>query len=273
MREQVHSSCSLNGRGQAPSPSNTEGEPADVGILVLRHNSMMWNRYQEPPQLIMGAPAGLLLGLVALLRLLGTHGYDPETCGKRPLAAGHGGSARIVGGVDALPGAWPWLVSIQIPTAKGPRHSCGGSLLSTNWVLTAAHCFKTKRRSLNLWRIVVGANDLSQLPSLVQIPMVRKVVLHPDYNPRTEANDIALIELDRPVTFNDYVQPACLPHVTKDSKTSFKNCYISGWGTTTQNSEGVGVDGVMDNVGFDNVYKYSCGDACQAGAEKEAVED
>lgn len=40
---------------------------------------MMWNRYQEPPQLIMGAPAGLLLGLVALLRLLGTHSYDPES--------------------------------------------------------------------------------------------------------------------------------------------------------------------------------------------------
>lgn len=99
----------------------------------------------------------------------------------------------------------------------------------------------------------MGASDLSQLPSLVQIPMVRKVILHPDYNPRTEANDIALIELDRPVTFNDYVQPACLPHVTKDSKTSFKNCYISGWGTTAQNSEGAGagagVDGGMDGVG------------------------
>lgn len=39
---------------------------------------MMWNRYQEP-QLMMGAPAGLLLGLVALLWLLGTHGYDPES--------------------------------------------------------------------------------------------------------------------------------------------------------------------------------------------------
>lgn len=68
------------------------------------------------------------------------------------------------------------------------------------------------------------------------MPTVRKVVLHPNYNPRTEANDIALIKLNSPVTFNNYVQPACLPHVIKDSKTSFSNCFISGWGTTAQNS-------------------------------------
>lgn len=96
----------------------------------------------------------------------------------------------------------------------------------------------------------MGATDLSQLSSLVQMPTVRKVVLHPNYNPRTEANDIALIKLNSPVTFNNYVQPACLPHVIKDSKTSFSNCFISGWGTTAQNSERVGVDGGMDGAGL-----------------------
>ncbi|KAK9400384.1 proline-rich extensin-like EPR1 [Crotalus adamanteus] len=179
---------------------------------------------------------GLLLPIVVLLQLWGTQGYNPETCGKRPLAPKHGRNVRIVGGIDAMPGTWPWLVSIQIPSSNGPRHSCGGSLLAEHWVLTAAHCFKTKKSSLHLWRIVVGATDLSELPDDVQIHTVSKVVLHQDYNPLTEENDIALIELDSPVAFNDHVQPACLPRVTMDSETNFTSCFATGWGITAENS-------------------------------------
>uniref|UniRef100_A0A670ZMC1 Peptidase S1 domain-containing protein n=1 Tax=Pseudonaja textilis TaxID=8673 RepID=A0A670ZMC1_PSETE len=162
-----------------------------------------------------------------------------SACGKRPLAPKHGRNVRIVGGVDAMPGMWPWLVSIQIPSSHGPRHSCGGSLLAEHWVLTAAHCFKTKKSSLHLWRIVVGATDLSKLPDDVQIHTVSKVVLHQDYNPLTEENDIALIELDSPVTFNDYVQPACLPRVTMGSETNFTSCFATGWGITSENKTGL----------------------------------
>ncbi|XP_063164811.1 acrosin-like [Candoia aspera] len=157
-----------------------------------------------------------------------------SVCGKRPLAPDQGNSMQIVGGIDTLPGTWPWLVSIQVSSSKGPQHLCAGSILAPHWVLTAAHCFKSGKsyRSLQPQRIVIGATDISNLLDTVQLRSVCRIIPYQDYNPQTEANDLALIKLNSPVIFNNYVQPACLPHVTMDSEALFSDCYISGWNTT-----------------------------------------
>jgi secreted trypsin-like serine protease len=42
--------------------------------------------------------------------------------------------ARIVGGQEAAVGEWPWQILL------GPNFTCGGSILSSRWVVTAAHC-------------------------------------------------------------------------------------------------------------------------------------
>ena len=57
-----------------------------------------------------------------------------DTCGVTAIAPSV--SVRVVGGVEAVPHSWPWMVSLQ---ADG-RHNCGGSLINSQWVLTAAHC-------------------------------------------------------------------------------------------------------------------------------------
>ncbi|NXS52762.1 ACRO protein, partial [Brachypteracias leptosomus] len=137
---------------------------------------------------------------------------------------------RIVGGTDAKPGAWPWIVSIQDPWRPGTGHLCGGSLISPQWVLTAAHCF-VEASHITMWRVVAGATRLSQLGPEAQVRHIRRVLSHERYISGTEENDIALLELDQPVQCGYHVQLACVPDASL-RVSELSNCYVSGWGST-----------------------------------------
>ncbi|XP_009869218.1 PREDICTED: acrosin-like, partial [Apaloderma vittatum] len=156
------------------------------------------------------------------------------TCGLRPMASYYSGS-RVVGGKDAQPGAWPWIVSIQDPSRPGMGHLCGGTLINTQWVLTAAHCFNHARQ-INKWRVVVGATRLSEPGPETQVRHIKQLIVHEHYSNTTQSNDIALLELENPVHCGYYVQPACVPKASMQMK-SLKTCYVSGWGHTHEGSE------------------------------------
>uniref|UniRef100_A0A8C5M4N4 Acrosin n=1 Tax=Leptobrachium leishanense TaxID=445787 RepID=A0A8C5M4N4_9ANUR len=148
-------------------------------------------------------------------------------CGNRPLA--QNGDSRVVGGKDALPGNWPWMVSIQEPYEDGYSHLCGGIILNKVWVLTAAHCFKNRGRNyLLILAVRLDVNLLSRLGSVAQIRTIKEKVEHAKYIKENEANDIALIMMNKAISFNNYTQPACLPAKPADV-TKMTECFIAGW--------------------------------------------
>uniref|UniRef100_A0A8D0EW20 Peptidase S1 domain-containing protein n=1 Tax=Strix occidentalis caurina TaxID=311401 RepID=A0A8D0EW20_STROC len=157
------------------------------------------------------------------------------TCGLRPMAVDDG-TSRMVGGTDAQTGAWPWIVSIQDLWAAGTRHVCGGSLISPQWVLTAAHCF-IKARHITMWRVVVGATHLTQLGPEAQVRTIKRLLVHEDYRNIPHINDIALLELDQPVQCSNSIQLACVPDASL-KVSELTTCYISGWVSTTARAEG-----------------------------------
>lgn len=99
---------------------------------------------------------------------------------------------KIVGGQVAPQGAYPWQVSLVVSWIANPAqgHFCGGSIIDSAWILTAAHCVVGNEPSdIN---VLAGTNVLSDGARRIN---VARISYHSRYNDRTKDNDIALLQL------------------------------------------------------------------------------
>ncbi|XP_066915924.1 chymotrypsinogen A-like [Clytia hemisphaerica] len=136
---------------------------------------------------------------------------------------------RIIHGTEAKPGAWPWVVLLQIKS-QGKTSNCGGTILSKTWIMTAAHCFKSKPAASDI--LVAGAQNIKVHEESQQRITAKRYVVNPGYNPPAKEADIALIELSTPLKFNKRVEQARIQ--AKDEYPSLeKTCFIAGWGRTS----------------------------------------
>ncbi|XP_068723572.1 zinc metalloproteinase nas-15-like [Montipora capricornis] len=141
------------------------------------------------------------------------------SCGVSPVNYG-----CVIGGDDARPGAWPWQVGLH--NSRG-GFFCGGTLVTPEWVVTAAHCISSTNPSYYVLRL--GDHNSHRNEGTEQNIGASRVIKHPAYDSRRNNNDIALLKLSRPATINARVSPACLPqgnYIVPPGTT----CYTTGWG-------------------------------------------
>ncbi|XP_067035083.1 chymotrypsinogen B-like [Acropora muricata] len=142
-----------------------------------------------------------------------------------PVTCGISAMTRVIGGVDARPGNWPW----QIVLLLGGGFTCGGSLIAPDWIVTAAHCIASSQPPSS-YSIRVGDHNRQLNEGTEETVQGKEIIPHPEFGkPSFANNDIALIRLVRPVKLGPRIGTVCLPDQGESVPIS-ATCYITGWG-------------------------------------------
>ncbi|MDT8286447.1 MAG: serine protease [Elusimicrobiales bacterium] len=126
---------------------------------------------------------------------------------------------KIVGGMEAQKGEFPFIVSLR---SSWGSHFCGGSLIKKGWVLTAAHCVEGGY----LKGISIGLHNQYDTEGVEKFT-AEKVITHPGWNSNTMENDFALVKLSGDSSF----EPIKLNSREIGGSVNF---VTAGWGTTSE---------------------------------------
>lgn len=145
--------------------------------------------------------------------------------GRRPIelpgldfkpAVVHGNPVQVIS-------KWPWQVFIELDNG---RNQCGGSLISEQWVLTAAHCFDGTMKATKL---VLGSIKKQGGTAGSVTAQAELTCCHPDYNTVTLDNDICLVKLNRRIFMREGLRSVPLPQ-PGSVVAAGAACDITGWG-------------------------------------------
>lgn len=141
--------------------------------------------------------------------VVGTLGFDED---------------RVVGSSQAARGQFPFIAQLRFVNGNTNQLLCGGSILHHRAVLTAAHCVTSENPIVKYLQIAVGAYRRSH-DGVVH--KVRKVIFHPQWDERIVANDVAILEPEGKIQFNQFVRPIKLPSMDTPNNVALT---VVGWG-------------------------------------------
>lgn len=160
-------------------------------------------------------------------------------------------AGAITGGQPADDGEWPWQVVLLVDGGQW----CGGSIVSLDIVVTAAHC--TDGVDARDFEVIAGSIDLDGEGG--QRRGVAEIRQHEDYDDIAIRNDIALLVLDEPFEATDAVQPVSLPDpATGAERTKGGDpAFVTGFGATSE-------DGGGSDVLLEAAIEIVADDTCRA---------
>lgn len=142
---------------------------------------------------------------------------------------------KIVNGSEKPISYSPWQVAL-IDTSKSSNFQgqfCGGSIISREWIVTAAHCVDGNT-TINSFRVLAGTATLSN--TTLSGNFVNSIVIHPGWNPVTDQNDIALVQLKVPLVLN----PGTIEAIGVPDSAALGGplARITGWGSVLVRESG-----------------------------------